>query len=379
VTPPRDPSPPVSVTALGMVSSLGNDVITACAAARAGLTRPAELTSLDFGGEETFGDETLDGPPEVVGHPVRGIADGFTGLGKALLLGGAALDDLLAQRPLSATEAARTGFLLNLSDHHLPDADARARQEQALPSTRWRRLTARLHVRLAESHGLHSPPRNINLYYGGHIGVAMAVKEAVAMIARGEVDRCIVAAIDALTEPGFLLAAARLRQLRTNDNPVGLIPGEAAAAFLIERGFEATRAGFDPIASLGMAVVAQNDTDLLAADPRPTGVGLASLLDAVLQASPPIGFSIGDLNGTPQRAFEWGSALLRLRARHRFVDQPAWFPAVSFGDTGAASGAVGVCVAARAFARGYAPGESGIVWLSSENGIKGAIVLRAPR
>jgi hypothetical protein len=55
---------------------------------------------------------------------------------------------------------------------------------------------------------------------------------------------------------------------------------------------------------------------------------------------------------------------MKVRTWRRFVDRPSRFPAMSFGDAGSA---VGVCVAARALAEGYAPG------------VKGAVVLRAGR
>jgi 3-oxoacyl-[acyl-carrier-protein] synthase I len=368
----------VVVTALGMVTSLGRDAISSCAAARAGLTRSSPLKVLDFHAEALFGRETLEGPPEIFGHTVRGVAEGFGGPAKLLLLGEAALDDLFYQRPLSDNERATTGLVLNLSDRYLLDADARARGEKSLPSEVWRQQTARIAARLAESCSLRPPPACAVVSHGGHAGVAAVLQNAVAMITRGEVDRCIVGAIDCLAEPSMLRAAARLGLLRTNDNPVGLAPGEAAAVFLVERERDALRGRLPALATLVTAAVERNDVDLLVSDPPSTGVGLAALLDPIFESFTPLGVAIGDLNGTPHRALEWGGAWVRLGKRHRLADVSDWFPALSFGDTGAAAGAVGVCMATRAFARRYAPGMGALICLSSENGTKGAVVLRAP-
>src|SRR5712671_3671991 len=182
----------VAVTALGMVTSLGRDAITSCAAARAGLTRTSVLKVLDFEGDSTFGPETVDGLPPFVGHTVRGVADAFSGPARALLLGGAALDDLLEQRALTDHERSRTGMVLNLSDHFVLDAASRARGGSSLPSVPWRQQTARLHFRLAESRALSSVPTHLLLRHGGQAGIASAIQSALALITTDQVDRCIV-------------------------------------------------------------------------------------------------------------------------------------------------------------------------------------------
>ncbi len=349
-----------------------------CAAARAGITRVTELANLDFSGEAAFGGETIDEAPTIKGSIVRGIGDTFSGVARALMLGGPAIDEILENRPLTDGERARTGFVLNLSDHFVLDADARASAKGAMPSVGWQRLTERLHARLAEPRQLAPAPGQLVLRHGGHAGLAEAIRDAIAVMASNQVDRCIVGAIDSRAEAGFLKAAARRGLLRTMDNPVGLIPGEAAAFVLLERPRDAARARLAVVATITATAIGAAPTDLLAKDWTPSGGEFTDVLRTALGVAPRVAFSIGDLNGTERRADEWGNALARLRAEHVIPDLPAWFPAISFGDTGAASGAVGLCVAARAFARRYAPGGTGVVWLSSESGAKAAIVVQAP-
>ncbi len=371
-------SEPAVVTALGMVTPLGGNVIASCAAARAGITRVNELANLDFSGEAAFGGETMGETPTIKGSIVRGVGDTFSGVARVLMLGGPAIDEILASRPLTDGERARTGFALNLSDHFVLDADARAHADGPMPSVGWRRLTERLHVRLAEPRKLAPSPGQLVLRHGGHAGLAAAIRDATALMSSNQVDRCIVGAIDSRVEVGFLQAAARLSLLRTLDNPVGQIPGEAAAFLLLERPRDAKGAGLAVVATIAATALGAGPADLLAQDWSPSGGELADVLRSALDAAPGVAFSIGDLNGTPRRADEWGNALVRLRAGHVIPDLPAWFPAISFGDTGAASGAVGLCVSARAFARRYAPGDAAVVWLSSESGSKAAIVVQAP-
>ncbi len=374
----------MSITALGMVSALGSNVIASCAAARAGLSAASELTVLSFETDELFGPETLDGPPVIHGHSVRGIADGFTGVGKALLFLSAALRDLLEERPLSREELERTGLCINVSDFFLEDTDAIARrtadaEQWALPSDAWKKQTADLCGKVSHASKLGIGEAHQSLHHGGHGGLAISLRDAMAMIESGKVDRCLVAAVDSRTAPAFLSAAARLQVLRTQDNPVGLAPGEAAAVFLLERARDAPRSARSN--AMVTAISSGRDPVGLLGDRPPLGAALAGTL---LGAAPKnaegratVDFCIGDLNGTERRAQEWGRALAKLAGESSIGDAPCWFPASSFGDTGAAAGAVGVCIAVRALTRGYAPGKTGLVWLSSESGDNGAITIQA--
>src|SRR5207247_1405535 len=104
--------------------------------------------------------------------------------------------------------------------------------------------------------------------------------------ARGVIDRCLIGGVESRIEPRFLSAAARLRLLRTNRNPVGFLPGEAACFFLLERAEDASRAGLACKAIVLSAVRAVDERTYLGSDP-PDGRGLANVLGrAVKSASP---------------------------------------------------------------------------------------------
>src|SRR4051812_8067739 len=101
----------IAITARGMVSSLGSDVITACAAARAGLVLPAPL---DF--QVSSPD---DGRPEAIaGHPAGEMTRGFEGFARLVRLAALGLGDLLRQAPDGPWLSARTGVYLALPDPH---------------------------------------------------------------------------------------------------------------------------------------------------------------------------------------------------------------------------------------------------------------------
>jgi 3-oxoacyl-[acyl-carrier-protein] synthase-1 len=72
---------------------------------------------------------------------------------------------------------------------------------------------------------------------------------------------------------------------------------------------------------------------------------------------------------------EWGHALVRLLERWPAVHEPVlWYPATSFGETGAASGPLAVCMAVSAVARGYAPAANAVIASSSDGSGRAAVV-----
>ncbi|EYF06839.1 beta-ketoacyl synthase N-terminal-like domain-containing protein [Chondromyces apiculatus] len=370
---------PCGVTAIGMVSALGRDAITSCAAGRSGLSMPSELKVMDFQTQSLFGEETYHGPPAVVGHAVRGIAEGFAGPAKALMLGVGALREVIQKRGLSPQELRRTALVLNLSDWVLQDEAASKSgeaQPEGKPSQRWIVQTADLGQKLVKRAEVALPPELQIVVHGGHAGLALAVREALTMIERGRADRCLVGGIESRVEPAFLRAAAALKLLRTNDTPAGLMPGEGAAFFLLEpvdvRGAKGAQVVLDGVASGSEAAGSRSDA-------LPNGASLAQTLLDLLREVPLTeqhGWMIGDLNGTERRAMEWGRAAVRVHAEHPLDQVPLWLPASSFGDTGAASAAMGVCMAVRAFERGYAPARRCLLWMCSEGPHRGALALR---
>lgn len=370
-----------AITAIGMVSSLGHDAITACAAARAGLVQTDVLASMDFGGEALFGVETIEGPPQVIGHPVAQLADGFRGAAKVLVLGAAALLDLQSRRRLTERQLAETHLYLVLSDHHVRDVHERRQRERGqgqdaagyldsgeLPSERWARQSANLALRIVKSAGLPIADARCYLRLSGRAGFGAALGEAVARIDAGA-ERCLVGAVDSRLDPDFLTAAAAVGLLKTNANPVGFLPGEAAAFVLLEQNRR------DALAVLHTPAVVDDDTSLLDEAP-PVGRALSEALRGALRAGGTApSWLLADLNGTSRRALEWGHALVRVQPELGLAELPLWLPVESFGEAGAAVGALGVCIATRALSHGYAPGPAALLTLSSERGQKAALLI----
>ena len=89
--------------------------------------------------------------------------------------------------------------------------------------------------------GLCSAPKA--LIGGGHAGTAAALEQASVLLERRAADRVLVVAADSILDDlslGWLLDNGRLH---SDDTPTGLIPGEAAAAVLLEPAPDAVRRG----------------------------------------------------------------------------------------------------------------------------------------
>ena len=376
---------PVVVTGLGMISSLGHDVVTSCAAARAGLARRAELETFSVYSEEEWSEVP------VIGHTVAGFSDGFEGAGRLVRLASAALADLLDYAQLTPADFSRTGLYLNLPSGYFqkayashgtngepsPDVEPSAGIDELKEYCR----TA-LANRVAELNGIRLPIGGTPVLFGDHAGVAAAILDASRRLQAGERDSYVVGGIDCCVESDFLQAASSFGLLKDDEHPIAFIPGEAAAFVLLEPLTRARARGARIEGIIEGASVASEPCHRLSGDPS-VGVALASTIEATLEGLPDkgrnTGLVIGDLNGDSFRATEWGYAIVRLLQRYPWLqDQRQWYPADAFGEVGAATGAVGICTAVRAFARDYAGTDDVLMWLSSDDGRKGSLCLRNP-
>jgi len=386
----------VCITGVGMVSSLGFDVANSCAAARAGIARSSELKVLNFIGDGLWGEEP------VMGHAVSAISNGFVGLGKVLQLGRCALKNILRSREISSSEWCRTGIYINLSDQFFEDAYSISEREAIeelvmayaadedselgeddmescpLPSTIWREQCRGLIPRLMKSLEISVPPVNQQVYFGGHTGIINAIQDARENMRLDKIERCVIGGIDCCIEPRFLFAAAANGVLRTSLNPLGFVPGEAAGFFLLEKLEQAQSRRVDIACFLGNDAIGREKFNRLS-DNFLKGIALYQTIESTLStlANPAqeLGLIIGDLNGDEYRAQDWGYALVRLHNKYKIGELPLWLPAVAFGETGAATGALAICMGIRALERKYAPESAILVWLSSDSGSKATISL----
>jgi 3-oxoacyl-[acyl-carrier-protein] synthase-1 len=332
----------VAITGLGLVTCVGHNVVTAAASVRAGITRPAPLSIEEF-------DDQENEPQPIIGHPLRGIADGYVGVGLYTRIASIALEDLFVSSGLSPEKIQawqRSRVYLGLSPFRSDTfggfSDVLA---QGLGPALRRRWCWQL------------PNQAFVPVVSGNTACLIACQHAFDALIQGQIDRAIVVAVDSLVgeeELGFLFTQGRIK---TFDQPVGLMPGEAGAALLLETEQAAKGRQAKVQAFLSRPVCASapgKDNGEGLPDIQACSRNIFETLGAVARSGPSSLTIYTDLNGENWRANAWGSAMARSTESVDWNASKVVIPAVVLGDTGAASGGVGICLAARAYARGYA-------------------------
>jgi 3-oxoacyl-[acyl-carrier-protein] synthase-1 len=343
---------------LGACTSLGQ-IVTAAAAFRAGLQRARELP------DWTYNDSECNEPATLVGHPASWCTEHFEGNGRRMRMVFAALDDFHAQPAASTLPRDRVGMILCLPELSLDDSALE-------PEDFVHRSDRRFLDRVTQVASTRFTITQDQIVRRGRIGWCVALRQAAQWLERGDVSACIIGAVDSLVDPLRLPGLWARRELKTADRPDGLSPGEAAVFLAVRRGTEESEEGAVLI-HMGGEVISEADPAL------PTGLAAFEAAWSVLTASgaahAPAGSIYHDLNGQAWRASDWGCALVRFQARNALQGWRHVIPAEGFGDTGAASGALAVALATRAFVRGYAHGRHALIMITEENGERAALLL----
>jgi 3-oxoacyl-[acyl-carrier-protein] synthase I len=368
----------LTITSIGMTTSLGVGRVDACGAARAGLVRLSELRSLNAANDVRFGKETLDGVAPLVGHIVPTISEGRAGLSKLLALSLPAVTEIVEHAMTTARALGRIGLCINLSDAYfqLRYGERGTRGDDDVPDYRrfWDETVSAFPGRLSAALAHLIQPRVQFARAGGRVGLVRLLEEASHLIHKGQVDRCLVGCVESCIEPEALQAYAQAGVLRTSDNPVGFFPGEAAVFLLVEPAGR-SQSGL----GLKVSAVAQaEDAPYLETDSVACGRGIHAAISAAVRARElpafPAVVSV-DLNGGEARAADWGYAQVLLKSEFGDVGYDTWLPAVSFGETGAVSGALAICSIFHSIERRCLSGSNALIVLCGEDGGRGTILL----
>ncbi|WP_143196074.1 hypothetical protein [Archangium sp. Cb G35] len=311
----------------------------------------------------------------VIGRPIRGYTEGFSHTGLWMRLARGCILDLLQQEGIA--NAPDTGFwrktglvavLPSFESERFPNENSASPEETH--DAFLQRLLAVLKLPLRREHA--------DVLRQGHAGVITAVQQAPRRMATTGLERLLVLAVDSYLDGPTLQWLSSARRLKAGDIPCGLIPGEAGACFMLETEASLRRRQLSPQVFVESTALGVEKRHRFQHEPN-NGMGLSQVLQEVLETASPgkpfRGDIICDLNGENWRARELGSAWVRVRGQLG-DDVRIIAPAESLGDTGAASGAVGVCVAVRSFSRRYSRTGQAVLLSSAEAGQVGAMVLR---
>jgi 3-oxoacyl-[acyl-carrier-protein] synthase-1 len=212
---------------------------------------------------------------------------------------------------------------------------------------------------------------------GGHAAGLLALEMAVASLAQGREEICIVGGVDGYLDADTLAWLEHGRQIDRKGVRGGFSPGEAAGMMALMT--RATRASLRlPSLARVAGVATGREKRSLDSDEGILGEALTEVVrraTAELRlANERVDGIYCDINGERHRADEWAFTLLR--APECFRDGTDYRTAVgSWGDIGAASGVLGCALAIAAWQRRYARGPRSLVWASSPGGLRGAVLL----
>ena len=333
----------LAVVSVGMVTAVGLDAPSSCAAMRARLDGFRETRFIGPGGDW------------LVGAPVP-LPRNWIGEKRIVHLAAGAICEALGGVPDAGGPMALILCLPEEGRRGRPVGETAGllRQIAGIVETE---LDARSHI---VAHGRPS----------GHV----ALDRARRLLASGEASRVIVAGVDSYLTAGAIGYYLDENRLLTAENPNGFIPGEAAAAVLCRR------AGPDSFGLVGLGLAREpapiyNDRDLPLRGEGMTSAYSAAFREAGIEMNR-LGYRIADLVGEQYWFKQSALASLRLlRGRHEFQD--IWSPAESLGNVGAAVVPLMIGMAFTALRRGYAAGNPVLLEASSDAGACGAAILAA--
>lgn len=299
---------------------------------------------MDSGGEWILGCEV---PLE---QPWRGRTKLVKMLSLALqecLDSGPRLDPASTPLILGVAEPTRPGRIDGLDDALMPEVEAE--------------LGVRFH-------------RSSTVIAGGRVSAVQGLGRARDQLTAREVDKVIVAGVDGLLTASALAALEARDRLLTSQNSDGFIPGEAAAAAVVEL----ARPSQDPqllCVGLGFgtepASVEAEDRPLRADGLVQAIRGALAEVGATLAATD---FRITDVSGE-QYAFKEAALALSRILRERKEEYDIWHPADCIGELGAAIGPAVLGVTHAATAKAYAPGNNVLAHFGNDDGRRAAAIL----
>lgn len=358
-----------AITGLSMITSVGRDVVSSCAAIRSGISRPREIDYF-----EVLDLESQDAVP-LVGHPIRGFTEGFNLVGLWIRIAKVCLLDLIKQENLPDKsdikfwqKTALIGSLPYINDDRfLSDEDATT---DLVKETYLYQLHEELDIAI--------PLSNLHVVCMGHTAAIAAIAVAKDLMSSANIERVIVLAVDSYLDTLTLEWLYKYNRLKTSANPIGLSPGEAGACFLLESTSACNKRNA-PVYALVEGFGIGKEINNYFSEEVNRGVGLSRVIEQSLNNTsldlPFIGDLISDQNGENWRARELAGARI-LMSKILNMDSPLIFPSMSIGDVGSASGGIFICIAVRSFIKHYSHGKWALILTSTEHGDVGATCLR---
>lgn len=225
----------------------------------------------------------------------------------------------------------------------------------------------------------HFKSVTLHLEATGNASGLAAVELAARLLTHDPHAFCIVGSVDSLLAPetlAYFEGQERLRSETLGRNH-GFAPAEAVVFLALEHRDMVRRERRAALAEVAGTAVAVEPAPFVSDQPGlGAGLGAAYRAACAHAGCPPdaISLVVCDLNGEFHRAKEWSMIDVRCTGAPH-PQRLLWHPAESFGCIGAASGSVGLGIAAVALSRGWACGDRALVFASDDWGVCGCTIL----
>jgi 3-oxoacyl-[acyl-carrier-protein] synthase-1 len=336
---------PVAILASGMVTGVGRDAPSSCAAIRCAINNFTETRFMDAGGEWIIGSQVpLEKP--------------WRGLSKLVHMAVPAIRECLAQA--TGVHPGKIPLLLCVAESQRPG------RLQGLDEQLFQEIEAAL--------GIHFHPGSGTIPRG-HTAGALALIEARRLIYQEQVPYCIIAGADSMLVAGTLAAYEKENRLLTSNNSNGFIPGEAACAVLVGPPTSPSRKKQKALLCLGIGS-GQEDATLASEKPLRADGLVQAFKAAFADANTTIAdvdYRITDANGEQYWFKEAGLAVART-LRVTKVGFEIWHPVDCIGEIGAAIGPCAFGVALAALRKNYAVGRGPLCHFGGDDGERLALI-----
>ncbi len=217
---------------------------------------------------------------------------------------------------------------------------------------------------------------SIELVAQGQVGGALALVRACEALARDELDAAVVAGFESQLDSVHLDVLLAEGRLHVGDRPGGIIPGEGAAAVVIETAESARRRQAPVLARLAAIALEQEPGAWTPQRPSQAAALTRALRGALVAEPAAIACHrvIVDHTGERWRVREW--TLAEPRALGSLpTGWQLWHPVDSVGDIGPAFVPLALGWATQAFARRYAGPGGILVAAMNDLGVRAALTL----
>lgn len=343
----------VEVVAVGARTPVGLTAESSAAAVRAGISRYAEHPFIDPRGEPVViaADRLLD--PELEGRA------------RLVPMAESVLEELESKLEPKILYGGRLSVLLALPENRPGFSEGDSVWVADSLAARLRAKTSFARVEIAGR---------------GHAGALRAVEQAVRECSESRDNLFLVVGVDSYHHADTFVWLESSRRFAQPGIRNGFTPGEGAGCLALMSAGLRRRLRLPQLAIVRGASTAQ-EHHLRDSDTGSFGVGMTQAVQGAVAGldlqREGVDILYTDINGERYRSEEWG--FVALRAPSIWTSPGYKAPSDCWGDVGAAFGALGGILAIQAFARGYARGPRALVMAGSDGGLRGAMLLQAPR